>query len=56
MTPITTLSPTQPPGVATNIFAGSLYFGVDSPLGPLYIGYGYSGRENSAVYLFLGRP
>jgi NTE family protein len=56
VTPITTLSPTQPPGVATNIFAGSLYFGVDSPLGPLYIGYGYSGRENSAVYLFLGRP
>jgi NTE family protein len=36
--------------------AGSLYFGVDSPLGPLYLGFGYSSRDNSAVYLYLGRP
>ncbi|MGZ8273670.1 MAG: patatin-like phospholipase family protein [Burkholderiaceae bacterium] len=36
--------------------AGSLYVGVDSPLGPLYLGLGYSSRDNSAVYLFLGRP
>jgi NTE family protein len=36
--------------------AGALYVGIDSPLGPLYLGYGYSSRENSAVYLFLGRP
>ncbi len=36
--------------------AGSVYFGVDSPLGPLYLGFGYSSRDNSAVYLFLGRP
>ena len=36
--------------------AGSLYVGIDSPLGPLYLGFGYSSRDNSAVYLFLGRP
>jgi NTE family protein len=36
--------------------AGSIYFGIDSPLGPLYLGFGYSSRDNSAVYLFLGRP
>ena len=36
--------------------AGSVYLGVDSPLGPLYLGFGYSSRDNSAVYLFLGRP
>ena len=36
--------------------AGAVYFGVDSPLGPLYLGFGYSSRDNSAVYLFLGRP
>jgi NTE family protein len=36
--------------------AGSVYVGVDSPLGPLYVGFGYAGRDNMAVYLFLGRP
>ena len=36
--------------------AGALYVGIDSPLGPLYLGFGYSSRDNSAVYLFLGRP
>ena len=36
--------------------AGSLYVGIDSPLGPLYLGFGYSSRDNSAVYLYLGRP
>jgi NTE family protein len=36
--------------------AGSLYVGIDSPLGPLYLGFGYSSRDNSALYLFLGRP
>jgi NTE family protein len=39
-----------------NIPAGSVYVGIDSPLGPLYLGFGYSGRDNAAVYLFLGRP
>jgi NTE family protein len=36
--------------------AGSVYFGVDSPLGPLYIGFGYANKDNRAIYLFLGRP
>jgi len=36
--------------------AGALYVGIDSPLGPLYLGFGYSNRDSSAVYLFLGRP
>jgi NTE family protein len=36
--------------------AASVYFGVDSPLGPLYLGFGYSNGDNKAVYLFLGRP
>jgi NTE family protein len=41
---------------AVTIPAGALYLGVDSPIGPLYLGFGYSNRNNSAVYLFLGRP
>jgi NTE family protein len=36
--------------------AASLYFGVDSPLGPLYLGFGYANGDNKAIYLFLGRP
>ena len=36
--------------------AGSLYFAVDSPLGPFYVAYGRSGSNHQAVYLFLGRP
>ncbi len=35
---------------------GSVFLGVDSPLGPLYVGFGYANRDNMAVYLFLGRP
>jgi NTE family protein len=35
--------------------AGALYVGIDSPLGPLYLGFGYANRENRAVYLYLGR-
>jgi NTE family protein len=39
-----------------NVAAGSVYLGVDSPLGPLYVGFGYANRDNRAIYLFLGRP
>ncbi|HQR69817.1 MAG TPA: patatin-like phospholipase family protein [Burkholderiaceae bacterium] len=39
-----------------NVPAGSVYLGVDSPLGPLYVGFGYANRDNRAIYLFLGRP
>jgi NTE family protein len=39
-----------------DVLAGSVYLGVDSPLGPLYVGFGYANRDNRAIYLFLGRP
>ncbi len=39
-----------------DLLAGSVYLGVDSPLGPLYVGFGYANRDNRAIYLFLGRP
>jgi NTE family protein len=38
------------------VTAGSVFVGVDSPLGPLFLGFGYANRENMAVYLFLGLP
>ena len=34
----------------------SLYFGYSSPLGPLYIGYGYGEGSKSAIFMSLGRP
>ena len=46
----------QPVDGYLNVLAGSVFLGVDSPLGPLYVGVGYSSKENSAIYLFLGRP
>ena len=39
-----------------NVYAGSVFVGIDSPLGPLYLGFGYANSDNKAVYLFLGRP
>ncbi|HTN49512.1 MAG TPA: patatin-like phospholipase family protein [Burkholderiaceae bacterium] len=46
----------QPVDGYLNIAAGSIYFGLDSPLGPLYVGFGYANKDNKAIYLFLGRP
>ncbi|HSQ09822.1 MAG TPA: patatin-like phospholipase family protein [Burkholderiaceae bacterium] len=46
----------EPADGYVNVLAGSVFLGVDSPLGPLYVGFGYSSKENRAVYLFLGRP
>lgn len=37
------------------ITAGSLFFGADTPVGPLYIGYGMAEGGNRAAYLFLGQ-
>jgi NTE family protein len=34
---------------------GALFLGLDTPLGPIYLGGGYDQSGNSALYLFLGR-
>ena len=36
--------------------AGSVFFAVDSPLGPFYIAWGHTSRGQSTWYLQLGRP
>ena len=33
-----------------------LVFGLDTPIGPLYLGYGHASRGYDSLYLFLGRP
>jgi NTE family protein len=36
------------------VYAGSAFLGVDTPIGPLYLGYGHAEGGFDAVYLFLG--
>ena len=38
------------------ILAGSVFMGLDSPLGPVYLAYGHAEGGNDSVYLFLGQP
>ncbi len=37
------------------LLAGSVFLGLDTVLGPLYLGYGHAEQGNDSVYLFLGR-
>ena len=37
------------------ILAGSVWLGVDSPLGPLYLAYGRAEGGRNSFYMFLGR-
>jgi NTE family protein len=36
--------------------AGAVYLGGETPLGPLYLGYGYAKGGHSSLYVFLGLP
>jgi NTE family protein len=36
--------------------AGSVFLGMDSIIGPLYLGWGHTFGGDSSFYLFLGRP
>ena len=36
--------------------SASIYLGGETPLGPVYLGYGHSDTGASSVYLFLGTP
>ncbi|RLC20266.1 MAG: patatin [Deltaproteobacteria bacterium] len=40
---------------ADAIFAGSIFLGVDTPIGPVYIGYGQAENNNSSIYFKLGK-
>ena len=41
---------------ARTLYGSALYVAVDTPLGPVYLGYGYAGSGHQAVYVFLGQP
>jgi len=38
------------------IYSGAAYLAFDSPLGPMYLGYGVAKGGSQALYFFLGRP
>ena len=38
------------------IAAGSLFLGADTPIGPVYLGFGQAEQGNSAIFFNLGRP
>ncbi len=45
------------PGSPTGwIKSGSIYFGIDTLLGPLYLGYGQASGSQRSFYFYLGRP
>ena len=37
------------------VFAGSAFLGSETPLGPIYLAYGYAEGGNHSAYLFIGR-
>ncbi|MGI9248218.1 MAG: patatin-like phospholipase family protein [Woeseiaceae bacterium] len=42
-------------GLSDSIYAGSLFLGADSFIGPVYLAYGNAEGGNSAFYIYLGR-
>lgn len=36
--------------------SASIFFAIDSPLGPVYLGYGRAKDSNNSFYFYLGRP
>jgi NTE family protein len=38
------------------IQAGSIFLGMNSIIGPIYVAYGRAEGANEALYFFIGRP
>ncbi len=49
----TPLVPGNPRGLLTS---ASVFLGADTPIGPIYLGYGRAADGNSSFYFYLGRP
>ena len=48
--------PLVPTGISGTLYSGSLFFGIDTPIGPVYLAYGRAQNNRSAFYFYLGRP
>ncbi len=49
-------APNTPNADAKRIYAGSVFLGLDTSIGPFYLGYGQASGARRSAYLFLGRP
>ena len=49
----TPVVPGNPSGLLTS---ASVFLGADTPIGPMYLGYGRAADGNSSFYFYLGRP
>jgi len=38
------------------LYSGAAFLALDSPIGPIYLGYGVGSGSNRSAYFFLGRP
>jgi NTE family protein len=47
--------PLVPTGIQGNVASASLFFAVDTPLGPAYLAYGHTQDGNSNFYFYLGK-
>ncbi len=52
MTNVAFLTPAQ----RSRRHGGSLYFALDTPIGPLYVAAGFADSGRRAAYLYLGQP
>jgi NTE family protein len=43
-------------GLGDLVYSGTLFFGVDNRLTPVYVGYGQAEGGEGEFYLFVGRP
>jgi len=49
-------SPNNAISPGRSIYAASLFLGLDTSIGPFYLGYGQATGSRKSAYLFLGRP
>ena len=40
--------------LSNTIFAGSVFLGFDTPIGPLYVAYGRTDTSEQSFYIYLG--
>lgn len=49
-------NPLMPASASDVVTSASAFIATDSPIGPVYLGYGHASDGNSSFYLFLGYP
>ena len=52
----TTDAPNTPNADARRLYGSSIFLGLDTSIGPFYVGYGQASGGRRSAYLLLGRP